>query len=137
MVSQWSLSDSKSPQVSRTLPSILANLNNAVVWMVSTCPLISKLSSLWTNPFVTVLRAPITIGITITFKRSKYNNLCFIKQCDYISYPAHFGRMETNLQKIKKRTSHNIPITHWSYKAYSPFHTETRTTTTVFDMSSA
>ena len=32
------LSDSKSPQVSRTLLSILAVFNNAVVWMVSTRP---------------------------------------------------------------------------------------------------
>ena len=30
MVSQWSLGDIKSPQVSRTLLSILADLNNAV-----------------------------------------------------------------------------------------------------------
>ena len=44
MVFHWSLSDSKSPQVSRTLLSILAVLNNAVVWMVSTRPLISKSS---------------------------------------------------------------------------------------------
>ena len=32
MVFHWSLSDSKSPQVSRTLLNILAVLNNAVVW---------------------------------------------------------------------------------------------------------
>ena len=38
MVFHWSLSDSKSPQVSRTLFNILAVLNNAVVWMVSTRP---------------------------------------------------------------------------------------------------
>ena len=31
MVFHWSLSDSKSPQISRTLLSILADLNNAVV----------------------------------------------------------------------------------------------------------
>ena len=36
MVFHWSLRDSKSPQVSRTLLSILAVLNYAVVWMVST-----------------------------------------------------------------------------------------------------
>ena len=36
MVSHWSLSDLKSPQVSRTLLSILTDLNNAVGWMVST-----------------------------------------------------------------------------------------------------
>ena len=42
MVFHWSVSDSKSPQVSRTLLSIRADLNNAVVWMVSTHPLIFK-----------------------------------------------------------------------------------------------
>ena len=36
VVFYWSLSDSKSPQISRTLLNILAILNNAVVWMVST-----------------------------------------------------------------------------------------------------
>ena len=46
-VSLSSLSDSKSPQVSRTLLSILTVLNNAVVWMVSYCPLISKSSCLF------------------------------------------------------------------------------------------
>ena len=35
MVFHWSLSDSKSPQVFRTLLCILADLNNAVVWPVS------------------------------------------------------------------------------------------------------
>ena len=38
MVFHWSLSDRKSPQVSRTLLSILAIFNNVVVWMVSTGP---------------------------------------------------------------------------------------------------
>ena len=67
MVFHWSLSDSKSLQVSRTLLGILANLNNTVIWMVSTCPLISKSSSFCTNPLVTVPSAPSTIGITVTF----------------------------------------------------------------------
>ena len=65
MVFHWSLSDSKSPRMSRTLLSILADLNNVVVWMASTRPLISKSSSPFTNPWVTVPRAPITIGIVI------------------------------------------------------------------------
>ena len=64
MVFRWSLIDSKSPQVSRTLLSIL---NNTLVWMASTRRLISQSSSSFTNPLVTVLRAPITIGIIITF----------------------------------------------------------------------
>ena len=50
----WSLSDSKSPQVSRTRPTILANLNNGVVWMVSTCPLIFKFPRPLTGPLGTV-----------------------------------------------------------------------------------
>ena len=66
MVFHWSLSDSKSPLVSRTLLSIRAVLNNAVVWMVSTCPPTSKSSSPFSNPLVTVPNAPITIGIIVT-----------------------------------------------------------------------
>ena len=46
MVFHWSLSGSKFPQVSRTLLSILTDLNNAVDWMVPICSLISKLSVL-------------------------------------------------------------------------------------------
>ena len=66
MVFHWSLSDSKSPQISRTLLSILAVLNNVVVWMVSTRPPSSKSSSPFSNPFVTVPNAPITIGMIVT-----------------------------------------------------------------------
>ena len=42
-----SLSDSKSPRVSRTLLSILAILNNAVVWMVSTRPPVPLIILWW------------------------------------------------------------------------------------------
>ena len=66
MVFPWSLSDSKSPQVSTTLLSILADLNNAVVWMVSTRPPTSKSSSPLSNPLITVPKAPFTIGIIVT-----------------------------------------------------------------------
>ena len=40
MVFPWSLNDSKSSQVPRTLLSIPADFNNTLVWMVSTRPLI-------------------------------------------------------------------------------------------------
>ena len=40
MIFHWSLSDSKSPQVSRTFLCILAVLNNVIIWMVSTRPVI-------------------------------------------------------------------------------------------------
>ena len=67
MVFHWSLSDSKSPQVSRTRLSILAVLSNAVIWIVSTRPPISKSSRPFNNPLVTVPNAPITIGTIVTF----------------------------------------------------------------------
>ena len=65
MVFHWSLSDSNSPQVSKTLLSILAVLNNAVVWMDSNRPSTSKSSSPYSNHLVTVPIAPITIGIIV------------------------------------------------------------------------
>ena len=66
MVFHWSLSDYMFPQVSRTFRSIQAVLNNVVLWMVSTCPSTSKSSSPFSNPLVTVPKAPITTGIIVT-----------------------------------------------------------------------
>ena len=66
MVFLWNLSDSKSPQVSRTLLSILAVRNNRVVWMDSTHPPTSKSSSPFSNRLVIFWNAPITIGIIVT-----------------------------------------------------------------------
>ena len=50
VVFHCSLNDCKSPQVSRTLLSIMANLNNAVVGMVSILPLISYSSRFFPIP---------------------------------------------------------------------------------------
>ena len=47
MAFHWNLSDSKSPQIPGALLSILADFNNAVVWMVSAHPLISNSSNLF------------------------------------------------------------------------------------------
>ena len=74
MVSHWSLRDNTSPKVSMTLLSILANLNNAVVWMSSTRPVISKTSSPSINPLVTVPKAPIIIEIIVTFMFHSFVN---------------------------------------------------------------
>ena len=84
MVFHWSLSDSKSHQVSSTLLSILA------VWMVSTRPPSSKFSSPFSNPLVTVPNVPITIGIIVTFMfHSFFNSLARSK---YLSFFSHsFG----------------------------------------------
>ena len=46
MIFHYSLSDSKSPQISRTHLSILADLNHSVVFMISILSLISNSSSL-------------------------------------------------------------------------------------------
>ena len=62
-----SLSDSKSLHVSKTLLSILADLSNAVVWMVSIRPFMSKSSNFFINHLVNIPRAPITNGIIVTF----------------------------------------------------------------------
>ena len=62
MIFHWSLSDSKSPQVSRTNLRILDVLSNAVVWIVSTRPPTSKSSKPFNNPLVIV---PIIIIIII------------------------------------------------------------------------
>ena len=67
IIFHWSLSDSKSPQVSRSFLSILAVLQNVVVWMVSTRPLFSMSSSLFNNHLITVPRATIKIAIIVTF----------------------------------------------------------------------
>ena len=72
MVFHLSLSDSKSPQISRTHLSILAVLNNAVVCIVSIRPPTSKPSSPFNNPLVTVPKAPITIGIIVNFMRINF-----------------------------------------------------------------
>ena len=74
MVFHWRLSDRKSPQVSRTLLSILAVFNNAVVWMISTRPPTSKSSRPFNNPLYTVPNAPITIGIIVTFRFHSFIN---------------------------------------------------------------
>ena len=91
MVFHWSLSDSKSLQVSRTLLSILAVLNNAIVWMVSTRPPTSKSSSPFSNPLVTVLNAPVTIGTIVTCMfHSFFNSLAGSRYLSFFSHSFSF-----------------------------------------------
>ena len=66
MVSHWSLCDRKSPHFSWTLPGILADLNDVVVWVVSICLLISKSFCSFISTLVTLRRSPVTIGIIVT-----------------------------------------------------------------------
>ena len=77
----------KSPQVSRTLLSTLAVLNNVVVWMVSTRPPTSNSSSPFSKPFVTVPNAPFTIGIIFTCMfHSFFSSLA---RLSYLSFFSH------------------------------------------------
>ena len=99
MVSHWSLSDSKCPQVSRILLRIQADLNNTVVWIVSTRPLISKFSSLRTNLLVSVARAPIINGITITFIfHNFFNSLARSWYLYFFSFSFNFTLLSARTQ---------------------------------------
>ncbi len=74
MVFHWSLSDCKSPQVSRTRLRILTVLSNAVIWIVSSRPPTSNSSRPFNNPLVIVPKAPITIGTTVNFIFNSFFN---------------------------------------------------------------
>ena len=84
----WSLSDSKYLHVSRTLLSIQTNFKYAVVWIVSTRPLVFKFSSPCTNPLVTVPRASITIGIVVYFMFQSF--FSFLARSSYLSLFSPF-----------------------------------------------
>ena len=95
-----------SPQVSRTLLSILADLNGVGVSMVSTHPLISKSPCPCTNLFVTVPSSTITIGITVTFMfhsfcsslaRSRYLSL-FSLSFSFIQWSA--GTAKSSIRQV-------------------------------------
>ena len=91
MVFNRSLSDRKSPQVSRTRLSILAVLSNAVVWIVSTRPPTFKYSRPFNNPLVTVPNAPITIGTIVTFMfHSFFNSLARSMYLSFFSLSFRF-----------------------------------------------
>ena len=95
MFFHWSLSDSKSPQVSRTLLSILADLNNVIVWMVSTRPLFSNSPNTFTNRFGIVQSVPITIGISVTFM---FPIIFFFLVLYYFCYYNYSKVISTKLQ---------------------------------------
>ena len=91
-------------QISRTLLSILAVLNNAVVWMVSIRPPTSKSSSTFNNPLVTVPNASITICIIVTcmfhsvfnsLSRSRYLSF-FSHSFSFILWSAEFERLQVS-----------------------------------------
>ena len=86
----WSLSDSKSPQVSRTRLRILAVLSNAVIWIDSTRSPTSKSSRPFNNPLVIVPKAPITIDTIVTFMFLNFFNS--LARSRYLSFFSHSFR---------------------------------------------
>ena len=68
MLFHWSLSDSNSIQVSRTLLNILIDHENTVVWMISILFLISNPSSPFSEPLGIVPSTQTTTGITVSGK---------------------------------------------------------------------
>ena len=100
MVFHWSLSESKSPQVSRTRLRILAVLSNAVIWIVSTRPPTSKSSRPFNNPLVIVPKAPITIGIIVTFMfHSFFNSLARSRYLSFFAHSFRFIRWSAGIAK--------------------------------------
>ena len=106
MVIYWGLSDSKSSQVSRTLLSILSVLNNDVGWLVSLRPLISKSSSPFNNPLVTVPRIPITIGISaILIFHSFFNSLARSRHLSFFFTFFQFYFVVSRNRKVRNFAS--------------------------------
>ena len=101
MIFHWNLNDSKSSQFIRNLLSILADVNNSVVWKFSILSWISNPSGLSSKPFATVLRAPIGISVTVML------SVCFIFQArsKFISLFSLFllyGRPERQIPQDDK-----------------------------------
>ena len=100
MVFHWSLTDSKPPQVFRTLLSILAIPTNVVIWMVSTHPLISKSFIPFINPLVTLPLPPITIGIIVTFMfQSFFNSRASSRYLSFFSLSLNFTQWSARTAK--------------------------------------
>ena len=86
MVFHWNLNNSESPRVFRNLLSILVVFNNVVVCIVSTRSPTSKFSSPLDNLLVTEWKAPITIGIIVTFMF--HNSFNTPTRSRYLSFPS-------------------------------------------------
>ena len=91
MVFHWSLSDSKSPPVSRTRLKILAVLSNAVIWIVSSRLPTPKSSRPFNYPLVIAPNAPITTGAIVTLMfHSFFNSLARSRYLSFFSHSFRF-----------------------------------------------
>ena len=104
-----SLSSNKSPQVNRILLSILADLNNALIWMISICHLIS--SSLFSKPFWTVSSVSIITGITVTpMFHSYFSSLAESKYLSLFLLSLIFNLWYTRTAKSTKLQSLSLSL---------------------------
>ena len=91
-----SLSDSKSPQVTRTFLTMVTVIIDVVVWTVSTHPPIFNRSTLFSKLLGTVASARITVSITIRLEVSEMR-----KRIKNIQIPA-FLRSTRTLRRVLK-----------------------------------
>ena len=94
LVFHWSLCDSKSPRVSRTLLSILTDLNNAIVWIVSTWHHISKFFKHLTNPLRIVQLVLPSIIIIIIHSLELFTSAI----ADGFSFNSEWQQVSSSLQ---------------------------------------
>ena len=73
VVFYWSLNDHKSPRVSGSFLSILVDLNNVLVWMVSILHLISNSTCLFSKLLGTVPSLFFFFNSTLTLKNVHYS----------------------------------------------------------------
>ena len=91
-------------QVSLTLLSILANLDNPIVWMVSTCSLISNTSSPCTNLMWIVPSAPITVGCILSFYDSLVSTFFIFVNFLMSYFKNYFGLIDQDLIFFLKKS---------------------------------
>ena len=101
MAFHWSLNDSTSLQVSSILLSILADLSNSLVRMVSACPLLCNSSNPLSKYLGTVPSASIMIGITVTpmFGSFFFSSLARSKYLSLFSFSLNFTLLSAGTTK--------------------------------------
>ena len=85
------LSDSKSPQVCRTILIMQVDLNNAVVWIVCTRSVISKSSSSWTNTWSLCQQHQLLlVSPSLSYSTVFFNSLARSKYPSFFSLSFNF-----------------------------------------------
>ena len=112
---QWCLSDSKSPQISRTRLRILAVLSNVVIWIVSTRPPTSKSSRPFNNPLVIVQRNQLQLAQSLLSCSAAFSRA----RSRYLSFFSHSSRLILWSARTAKSTILQVPFFVDYYKVGS------------------